>query len=151
MKRTASDPERGNRLKDTYRTIEELDAWRNLPAGVSVLLFLVSGGAGVVAFFLIVDLVTWLGINEHLATALVIGSWVLIFPVWVLTCLVLQSFLYGIGFKDLKDAAEKQLSALNLGSDELLEVRNALASMDLRHGSLFTDAIANLDRDPATS
>jgi hypothetical protein len=147
MNGSASSLEPGNRLNDTYRTIEELDAWRNLPDAVSVFLFFVSGGVAVSAFFLINNLILWPGINEHLATSLVIISWVLIFPIWVLTFLVLQAFLHSVGFKGLKGAAKKKLVDLNLGSDELLEVRDVLASKELRHDSLFKDAITDLIRN----
>ena len=88
--------------------------------------------------------------SEHLATSIVIVSWVLVFPIWVLTYLVLQTFLYGIRFEGLKEAIKKELSSLDLGPDELIEIRKSLASKELRHTSLFEDAISNLIRNSST-
>ena len=141
---------RGERLQDSYRTIKELDAWRNLSTAASVLLFVVSGAMSIFAFDLLSSLLVWPGMNEHLATSLVIISWVLIFPIWILSFLVLQTSLHCIGFRGLKGATKKELSKLNLGADELFEIRNALASKELRHASLFEDAITDLIRNPTT-
>lgn len=131
-------------LRDALYVLEDLEKYRNLHPSVAVLLFFVSAGISVLAFFLMNDSVLWVGIDEQVALLLVAMSWVLIFPIWVLSFLVIMLVLDALRIKDVRTIARRRLSKLTLSQDELHELHDILASRNWRHGHIFTSVIGDL-------
>jgi hypothetical protein len=131
-------------LRDALSIFEDLDRYRNLRRGVAIVVFLVSAGCGVRAFFLLNESVLWAGIHEQLAYLLVCLAWVLLFPIMALVFLLIMSVLDAMGIKDLRAAVRYRLSNLSLSQDQLLELRDVLASRPWRHGRMFRKIISDL-------
>jgi len=144
MKRSSGQSEPRSKLRDALVVFEELNRHRNLNSCVAIFFFVVSGGSGLRAFFFLIDLSLWGDVGGDVAAGMVSLSWGLIFPIWILTFLGIMSVLHALGVDDLRAVARTYLSKLRLGSRELRELGNILASRNLRHGHLFMSAITDI-------
>lgn len=147
MQNSRFEFESDDRLRDAFRIIERLDAQRNLSTGAVAFFFVLSAGAGVYAFFLLLDAVLWQGINDFVASLVVAVSWVLIFPVWLMTFVGILSLLHSRGITDLKAEARTRLSDLALEPGDLRKIQHVLGSHALRHERLFRTVVAELLAD----
>lgn len=138
-------------LHDALSIFEDLDRYRHLRRSVAIVIFLVSAGFGVHAFFLISESVLWVGVDEQVAYLLVSLSLILIFPIMAVIFLVFMSALDAMGVRDLRAAVRYRLSKLSLSQDQLLELRDVLASRHWRHGRMFNSIIADLTTERRTA
>ncbi len=131
-------------LRDVYSVLQEADEYRNVHRGLAIALFIVSAAIGVAGFFLINELALWPGINEYLASLVVTASWVLIFPIWVVTYLIIMFLLGRVGFKDVRAYVRNRLSKLHLNHKELKGLHENLATEDWKYGDLYQSVIDDL-------
>ena len=146
---------RTGRLADAISALESLDECRNLHRGAAIFFFFVSAGIAVGAFFLIVDLfllindvVLTVKVSEYVASGILILSWMLIIPMWIVAFLLIFFLLDAVGIKDLRAATTSSLSDSRLNADELRDLRGVLTSRSWKHGGIFENAVADLTGEP---
>ena len=124
--------------------LDELAAYRHLPQGLAVAVFLSAGAAGVVAFFLLADVVLWDGIDEFVAEGLLGMAWVMVFPIWVVGFVAALVALDGLRMVDVRAAARRRLPRLALGRDDLTALAAALREGNRRHADIFAAVVDEL-------
>jgi hypothetical protein len=146
---------RTGKLAYAISVLESMDKCRNLHRGAAIFLFFVSAGIAVGAFFLIVDLfllinnvVLTVKISEYVASGILILSWMLIIPMWMVAFLLIFFLLDAVGIKDLRAATTSSLSSSRLNADELHELSGVLASRSWRHGRIFKNVVVDLTGGP---
>ena len=132
------------RRRDPLAILTGMDRYWNLHKSVAIACFFLSAALAVLAFFLINDLVLWMGVSKQVAAAFVALSWVLIFPIWALAFLLVMTVLYAVGIRDLRAIATTSLSSLALSRAQLRDLQDGLASRTWRHGRLFKRVVADL-------
>ena len=136
-----------HRQDKALQLLEELDRCRELPAIIAIAAFFLSAATGVLAFFLILESALWAGMSLTDATLLVSISWVMIFPIWVLTFFAILSLLDLMGIKNLRAALWAGLSDSISDRNQLRTLQRALAGRCWRHGSLFRSVVADWSRE----
>ena len=131
--------------------LEDMDQFGDLNRGLAIISFIFSGGVGVYAFFLMVDLATWLNVDEFMSLMLISAGWIVLFVAWVLTFLLIVSLFEAMGVRDLRSVAKKSLSDLTLSLDELRELRDVVATRSWKHGYIFERVVDNLTTERSRS
>jgi hypothetical protein len=132
------------KLVDALLIIDTLDTQRNLHRSTPVILFFSSFAIGLWSFFFFFDFVIWDGINNLIASMLASISWVLIFPVWIISFLLLMTALKKLGFTDIKSDAVQKIKCLAMNQDELNALSKTLRSRNNKNGDLFQAAVFDL-------
>ncbi len=136
--------ERTVKVHDALSMLDSIDKHRNLHVIAVILVFYFSFGIGILSFFIINNLLIFEGISRFLALGLVSISFVLIFPIWVLSFLFTTIMLDTMGIKDLRSITRYRLSDLTLSLDELHELRHHLVDREWKHGRIFENVITDL-------
>lgn len=129
------------KLDVAVAALDSIDTQRNLSLGIIIIVFFLSFSAGIASFFVFIDLLLWEGINDFIAAFLASASWVLIFPVWIITFLLVMATLQRLGFTALGNAAQNQLSDLAFTPSELDRLSAVLESKNYKHAAIFQKAI----------
>ena len=141
---SSTHQQRSAKLHDALAILGLVDGRRNLGRAASIGVFFASAGIAVLAFFIISDLLLWPGVKETVARTLIVISWILIIPIWLLTFLFLMLILDRIG---IRSDARQRLSGLTLSLDELHELRDRLTDRQWKHGRIFKRVIADLAKE----
>jgi len=142
---------RSENLRRALFALEEIDGYGNLNHGLAISCFVISGSAGVYAFFRMVDLAAWLNVSEFMSLTLISAGWIVLFLVWVLAFLLIVMLCEALGIQDLRSVAGNSLSPLTLSHDELRELRGLLATRTWKHGSIFERVVDKLARERSRS
>jgi hypothetical protein len=142
-------PVRNDKLIEAVSLLENIDGFRNRRAGYVIIAFIISCSISVRSFFWLIDLTTWLGLEKFHVTAPASVSFVLIFLVFVLVFMALNSLLEMMGFRDIARIIEKQLSDLSLNADELRELGHVAESRNWKQGRIYRDVVAKLSSGQA--
>lgn len=131
-------------LPAALQLIDELGEIRNVPRSAAIAVFVISGAMGVYGFFLINDLALWDGISTYTAASIISISWVLIFPMWILSFLVIMTALDFIGFKDVRALAKNNLTKMDLSQRELQKLDEVLIAGEWNHGDILKGVVGEL-------
>jgi len=142
---------RSENLRRALFALEEIDGYGNLNHGLAISCFVISGSAGVYAFFRMVDLAAWLNVSEFMSLTLISAGWIVLFMVWVLTFLLIVMLFEVLGIRDLRSGARHALSSLPLSLEDLRELREVLATRGWKHGYIFEPVVDKLTRERSTS
>ncbi len=129
-------------LPGALSALDDLDGARHLSRAAAIALFFVSAAIAVWAFFVLNDLTLREGIEEYVASAMISIAWVAIFPIWIVCFLVTLVGLDALGVRDLRSAAARRLSRLDLGPAELAELAGRAEAGRWKHADLFRRAVA---------
>lgn len=132
------------RLANLFAAFEEIDARRNMHGSVPIVLFLLSGGLAAASFFVLVDILTWFGLDKldpALPSAI---SFVLIFVIWILIFLAFMSALEWLNIVDIKTLAEKKLRQASLTEHEKRTVKSTVDANTWRHDRIMKGIVADL-------
>ncbi len=133
-----------DRLREALVVLAKIDQYRSLSTAAVIVLFFVSAGLAVRAFFLVIDLGMYVGLDKIDPVAPVTVSYVILFPVWALIFLGFMWGLDSLGVKNLRCMAEEGLSKLLLSPAELVALKTALDERDWKHGQEFKSALSTL-------
>lgn len=131
-------------LHNALSVFAELDRHRHLGAGIYILVFFAASALAVLAFFRLIDLFVWDGLTEEVSRFLFAMASVLIIPICMLSFLAALAALDALGFKDVRSAAGQRLARLNLGPDDVHDLRRLLAQRQWRHRRIFESVVADL-------
>jgi len=138
--------DRDDNLRDAIFAFEEIDKLKHLHSGIAIICFLVSAGVGVKAFFLMIDFMAWLRVSEFVASVLVSMAWVALIVIWIFAFLLMLSVLDAMGVRDLRSVARNRLSNLDLGLEQLHELREVVGSRNWKHDGIFRSVVADLSK-----
>ncbi len=136
----------GTGTTDYARSVlKDIDGYKNLHKGASVLLFVVSGMMGVFAFFLTLDIIKWLEFDVVELWMQLSIPYALTFLVWIFSFFLIQSTVYSMGFRDLNSVAKARLLSLNLSLNELEQLHRDIEGKEFKHKSIFEGVISDLE------
>jgi hypothetical protein len=132
-------------MTNAIRALEDIDSRHNLYASLLVLSFLVSCAMGIWAFFILSDISLWGDdIGEFAARAITALSWVMIFPIWIVSFTGFVVILGRLGVTDIGSEARSRLTAMALSRDDLVALRDNPRSHTWRHRRIFRTVISEL-------
>jgi hypothetical protein len=138
--------DRDDNLRDAIFVFEEIDKLKHLHSSIAIICFFVSAGVGVGALFLMIDFVAGLEVSEFVRSGLVSMVWVALIVIWILAFLLILVVLDAMGIKDLRSVARNRLSNLDLGLEQLHELREVVASRNWKHDGVFQSVLADLGK-----
>ena len=134
----------GDRIRSALDLLDEIDHHRHLHRGAAIAAFFVAAMVGVWGFFVLHDLPLWGEVSEFVAAAIVAISWIMIFPIWIFSFMLIMWALGQMGLEDLQAMARRRLLRLGLAEDDLGALRRRVDAAHFRHANQFKSAIRDL-------